>query len=52
MALRWAVAGMLAAEGQFRSVKGFRQLLQLATALERATVDEPGLLDLHRSVSA
>ena len=52
MALRWAVAGMLATEGRFRRVKGFRQIPQLATALKRATVDEPGLLDLHRSVSA
>ncbi len=26
MALRWAAAGMLAAEGQFRRVKGYREL--------------------------
>jgi putative transposase len=46
MALRWAAAGMLAAESQFRRVKGYRELPQLARALERATAEEPGLLDL------
>jgi len=46
MALRWAAAGMLAAERQFRRVKGYRELPRLAAALERATADEPGLLDL------
>jgi len=50
MALRWAAAGMLAAEGQFRRVKGYRQLPQLASALERATADQPGLLDLPYAV--
>jgi putative transposase len=52
MALRWAAAGMLAAESQFRRVKGYRQLPQLAAALERATADEPALLDVHEVVSA
>ena len=33
MRLRWAAAGMLAAEGQYRRVKGYRQLDQLATAI-------------------
>jgi transposase-like protein len=33
MRLRWAAAGMLAAAGQFRRVKGYRQLPQLAAAL-------------------
>ena len=47
MALRWAAAGMESAHGQFRRVKGFRQLPQLAAALEAATSDEPGLLDLQ-----
>jgi putative transposase len=42
MALRWAAAGMLAAQGQFRRVKGFQELPQLALALERAT-EEPDL---------
>jgi len=37
MALRWAAAGMLAAQGQFRRVKGYRELPLLAVALERAT---------------
>jgi len=36
MALRWAAAGMLAAEGQFRRVRGFGQLPVLAAALQRA----------------
>lgn len=33
MRLRWAAAGMLAAEGQYRRVKGYRQLDQLAAAI-------------------
>jgi len=33
MRLRWAAAGMLAASAQFRRVKGYRQLPQLAAAL-------------------
>ncbi len=52
MALRWAAAGMLAAEGQFRRVKGYRELPQLARALEHATADEPGPLDLSAAVGA
>jgi hypothetical protein len=43
---------MLVAETQFRRVKGFRELPQLAAALERATAGEPGVLDLRRHVSA
>jgi putative transposase len=50
MALRWAAAGMLAAEGQFRRVKGYRELPRLAAALERVTAEEPGLLDLPAAV--
>jgi len=50
MALRWAAAGMLAAEEQFRRVKGYRELPKLAAALEHATTDEPGLLDLPAAV--
>jgi transposase-like protein len=46
MALRWAAAGMLAAQMQFRRVKGYKELPRLAAALERATADQPGLLDL------
>jgi transposase-like protein len=45
MALRWAAAGMLAAESQFRRVKGYQELPALAAALEHATTDEP-LADL------
>lgn len=52
MALRWAAAGMVAAQSQFRRVKGFRQLPQLAAALEQATADEPGLLDVPQAVTA
>jgi putative transposase len=52
MALRWAAAGMLAAQGQFRRVKGYQELPQLALALERATAQEPGTLDLPSAVNA
>jgi transposase-like protein len=52
MALRWCGAGMLAAEDQFRRVKGIKQLPDLLAALERHTADEPGLLDLTTAVSA
>ena len=36
MALRWAAAGMLAAQGRFRRVRGFRELPLLAAALQRS----------------
>jgi transposase-like protein len=36
MRLRWAAAGMLEASKQFRRVKGYRQLPQLARALRHA----------------
>lgn len=36
MRLRWAAAGMLTAESQFRRVKGYRQLPALAAALQHA----------------
>jgi putative transposase len=42
MALRWTAAGMVAAEAQFRRVKGYRQLPQLLPALEEATGDHAG----------
>ena len=51
MALRWAAAGMLAAQGQFRRVKGYQELPRLALALERATAEEPGMLDLPSALS-
>jgi hypothetical protein len=38
---------MESARSQFRRVKGYRQLSQLAAALEAATADEPGLHDLQ-----
>ena len=52
MALRWTAAGMLAAEGQFRRVKGFRQLPQLLAALDEATADQPGADLLPAAVTA
>ena len=52
MALRWAAAGMLAAEDQFRRVKGYRELPQLARALKDAVADEPGTLETHSDVAA
>ncbi len=45
MRLRWAAAGMLAAESQFRRVKGFRQLPKLADALRHAVdATEPSVV--------
>jgi putative transposase len=45
MRLRWAAAGMLAASGQFRRVKGYRQLPQLAAALRHAVgADDPSTM--------
>jgi hypothetical protein len=38
---------MESARSQFRRVKGYRQLPQLAAAFEAATDDESGLLDLQ-----
>jgi hypothetical protein len=35
---------MLAAQAQFRQVKGYKQLLRLTAAVDRATPAEPGLL--------
>ena len=40
MRLRWAAAGMEQAAGQYRRVKGYRQLPQLAAALLAATADK------------
>jgi len=47
MTLRWAAAGMESARSQFRRIKGYRQLPQLAASLKAATIEEPGLLDLR-----
>ena len=45
MRLRWAAAGMVAAAGQFRRVKGYRQLPQLARALRHAVgADHPSTI--------
>jgi len=35
MVLRWAVTGLMAAEGRFRRIRGYRDLDQLETGLER-----------------
>jgi putative transposase len=51
MALRWTAAGMLAAEAQFRRVKGYRQLPQLLVALEAATAEQPGTESLDQRVA-
>jgi len=47
MTLRWAAAGMESARSQFRRVKGYRRLPQLAAALHTATAHKPGQLDLR-----
>jgi transposase-like protein len=45
MRLRWAAAGMLAASTQFRRVKGYRQLPQLAQALHHTIgADDPSTI--------
>ena len=46
MALRWAAAGMACAQDQFRRVKGYRQLPELARRLEHVTADKLDDLDL------
>ena len=51
MALRWAAAGMEAARTQFRRAKGYRQLPQLAAALEAATADQSDTLELRVTAS-
>jgi putative transposase len=52
MALRWAAAGMTAAQAQFRRVKGYRQLPELARALERAVGYEPVPSDIPHAATA
>ena len=52
MALRWAAAGMTAAQAQFRRVKGFRQLPALARALEQHIGYEPTELDVPHAATA
>jgi putative transposase len=45
MRLRWTAAGMEAAAGQFRRVKGYRQLPKLAAALRHAVgVNDPSTI--------
>jgi len=52
MALRWAAAGMTAAQGQFRRVKGYRQLPELARALEQAVGYQPATTDVAHAATA
>ena len=52
MALRWAAAGMTAAESQFRRVKGYRQLPDLARALEREVGYQPDEHDIPADITA
>jgi transposase-like protein len=52
MALRWAAAGMLAAQAQFRRVKGYRQLPALARALERSVGYQPDAHDIQHAATA
>jgi hypothetical protein len=51
MALRWAAAGMLAAQAQFRRVKGHRQLPELARALEKAVGYQADTPDIPHAVT-
>jgi transposase-like protein len=52
MALRWAAAGMTAAQAQFRRVKGFRQLPALARALEQHVGYQPTAHDIQHTATA
>jgi transposase-like protein len=52
MALRWAAAGMAAAQAQFRRVKGFRELPALARALEQHVGYEPSAHDIPHAATA
>lgn len=52
MALRWAAAGMECAREQFRRIKGYRQLPDLARRLEIATADELDELKFDLAVTA
>lgn len=52
MALRWAAAGMTAAQAQFRRVKGYRQLPALARALERAVGYQADESDVPHAATA
>ena len=52
MALRWAAAGMTAAQAQFRRVKGHRQLPELARALERAVGYQTDESDVPHAATA
>jgi putative transposase len=51
MKLRWIASGLLAAEAQFRRVKGFRDLPQLAVALGRLPQDQQKTVASFRKAS-
>jgi putative transposase len=52
MALRWAAAGMTAAQDQFRRVKGYQQLPALARALEHHVGYQPDTHDIPHAQTA
>ncbi len=52
MRLRWAAAGMCAAQGQFRRIKGYAQLPALAVALAAVTAAAAGVDQDRPAVSA
>lgn len=52
MALRWAAAGMICAQGQFRRVKGYNQLDDLARALHKRTEGARHAADLAAAETA
>jgi putative transposase len=52
MRLRWAAAGMDRAAQQYRRVKGYRQLAQLAAVLEAATAEHDEAAVLSKAVPA
>lgn len=52
MTLRRAAAGMTAAPSQFRRVKGYRQLPDLARALEHTVGYQPADDDIPADVTA
>lgn len=52
MALRWAAAGMTAAQAQFRRVKGYQQLPALARAIEQHVGYQPTTFDVPHAKTA
>lgn len=51
MRLRWAAAGMIAAEEQFHRINGYRQLPQLAQGLRRSIgIEDPSVITITTAV--